>query len=191
MLNNKIKIMKTIIYLLAIPFIISCCSKSDDEIVTPAPVDQLPPATSIGANKIGCLVNGQVFLPHEKKPFGSPNITCFYQYVNGGYQFSLGFSNDQQTNSLRGVNIASHNLALKQGDVYPLINDNGNSAFASYYKFNDSQYFTNNLVIGELKISKLDQINSIISGTFWFDGINENGIKIEIREGRFDMQFTQ
>ncbi len=42
---------------------------------------------------------------------------------------------------------------------------------------------------GELKITKLNTQQRIISGTFWFDAIL-SGEKIEIREGRFDMRYV-
>ncbi|MFC5981116.1 hypothetical protein [Flavobacterium salmonis] len=44
---------------------------------------------------------------------------------------------------------------------------------------------------GELKITKLDFTNNIVSGTFWFDVKDDKGVLHQIREGRFDMQFTQ
>ena len=187
----KSKIMKKVIITILSAFLLNSCTKDEIESITSNPTpDALPPATTVGANKVGCLVNGVVFLPHQRNTFGSPVVTCFYQFVNNGHHFSLGFSNDQLTN-IRGVNIASHNLELQQGNTYQLVNDNGNSAFGSYYNVGDSQYFTTNIVTGELKITKLDQVNAIISGTFWFDGINSNGIKTEVREGRFDMEYTQ
>lgn len=41
---------------------------------------------------------------------------------------------------------------------------------------------------GELKISKLT--STIVSGTFWYDIIDYQGNLHQIREGRFDMQYT-
>ena len=103
--------MKKIILIL-FSFLLVSCSK-DNPFETPTTPDQLPPATTVGANTVGCLVNGEVFLPHKNNPFGSSPTTCFYQFVNGAYHFSLGFSNDQRTR-LRGVNVASHNIVLQQ-----------------------------------------------------------------------------
>ncbi|MFN3908227.1 MAG: hypothetical protein ACK4JX_04270 [Flavobacterium sp.] len=68
------------LFLLLLTLSLSCCSKDDDQ--PKNPVDQLPPATQVGANKVGCLVNGEVFLPKGSNPFGPPLITCFYQFVN-------------------------------------------------------------------------------------------------------------
>jgi hypothetical protein len=175
-------------FLLLLTTLTLSCSKDDD---TPTnPVDQLPPATQTGTNRVGCLVNGEIFLPKGSNPLGPPLVTCFYQYVNNTWYFSLGYSNNQQTN-LRGINIASRGIELQQGQTYNLVLQSDSSCFATYYNFSEtSDYVTNNTITGQLKITKLDQVNNIISGTFWFDAVNSNGVKVEIREGRFDMQYS-
>jgi len=43
---------------------------------------------------------------------------------------------------------------------------------------------------GKLIITRFDPENFIISGTFSFSIIDENGDNIEITEGRFDMNYT-
>ena len=55
--------------------------------------------------------------------------------------------------------------------------------------YSSNQFYTTNLLNGELKITKLNTQQRIISGTFWFDAIL-SGEKIEIREGRFDMRYV-
>lgn len=52
-------------------------------------------------------------------------------------------------------------------------------------------YKTSETQTGELKITKLDYDNHIVSGTFWFDVKDSNGVVHEIRDGRFDVQFTE
>ena len=180
--------MKKIIIIL-FSFLLVSCSK-DNPFETPSTPDQLPPATMVGANTVGCLVNGEVLLPKGGRLFGPPIVTCFYQFVNNQYHFSLGFSNNLQTH-LRGVNVASHNIVLQQGQIYPLILESNNSVFGTYYDFmQQSDFNTSNSGGGELIITKLDQANFIISGTFWFNAISSNGEIIHITEGRFDMQYT-
>ncbi len=170
----------------------SCCSKSENSSTPIAPVDQLPPATQTGANTVGCLVNGQVFLPYQSNPFGSPAVVCFYQFLNGNYVFSLGFSNNKIANGLRNVKVSTRSITLQQGQSYQLKLNNGNSAFAAYLDFaQTSDYLTNDITLGELKITRLDETNAIISGTFWYDAVNSVGTKVEVREGRFDMQYSQ
>ena len=185
--------MKHFFLLLLSTITLSCCSKDDN---TPTnPVDQLPPTTQTGANKVGCLVNGEVFLPKGSNPLGNPILTCFYQYVNNDWQFGLGFSNNQNS-MIRNISIGLNNYELNQNITIILKKNNGNVLNNSHANFtinaggNGLGYVTNDIYKGELKITKLDQVNNIISGTFWFDAVNSNGVKIEIREGRFDMQYS-
>jgi hypothetical protein len=90
---------------------------------------------------------------------------------------------------------------LEEGSIYPLISNENENIQATYefWEANDNgvgyktiyTYNTNNEVSGELKIVKLDTENQIISGTFWFDCKEVNTGKIaEIREGRFDINYT-
>lgn len=52
-------------------------------------------------------------------------------------------------------------------------------------------YGTTDQVTGQLTITKLDPEKAIISGTFWFDAVRlSDGEKVQIREGRFDMEYT-
>lgn len=135
------------------------CSK--DNPVIEDPLANLPPETQTGANKVGCLVNGKVLLPPGSNPFGPPVVTCFYQNLNNQYQFSMGFSNNQNQH-LRVINVASRNIEFLQGQIYQLREDNGNNAFAGYLDFSqNSDYLTTNISTGELKITKLDQTNAI------------------------------
>ncbi len=183
--------MKKLILLFITVFTLSCCSKSENSSTPVAPIDQLPPATQTGANKVGCLVNGQVFLPYQSNPFGVPSVTCSYQFVNNNYEFGFGIRNDKMSEA-RGITILTNKLEFIQGQTYLLKQEEiTNSSFA-YYKIGFSNGFgTNTINTGELKITRLDETNAIISGTFWFDAVNSIGTKVEVREGRFDMQYSQ
>ena len=178
-------------YLILILFFLSACScgrNSDDN----STQNTLPPATQTGANTIGCLVNGEVFLPHQNNPTGPSATHCHYQFVNNEWNFSLGYFNDKQ-NPLRSIGIFGNGIKLHSNIIYPLGKNNGigNASLYGYYGKNGTpSFYTDNISTGELKITKLDSINYIISGTFWFDAINSNGQKVQIRDGRFDMQYT-
>ena len=70
------------------------------------------------------------------------------------------------------------------------------NAFGQLSNLNDNNgvyqvNYTNNLNTGELKITKLDFTNNIVSGTFWFDVKDNQNVVHQIRDGRFDMKFTQ
>ncbi|WP_366518820.1 DUF6252 family protein [uncultured Winogradskyella sp.] len=59
------------------------------------------------------------------------------------------------------------------------------------YLYNGDIFDTDHENSGQLTITHLDLNNQTVSGTFFFDVIDQNGDLRQIREGRFDMQFTQ
>jgi hypothetical protein len=162
------------------------------------PADELPPETQTGANTFGCLVNGQVFKPGGAALSGG-SLNCNYQYlgsgINGGYYFVLSGTRKVGEN-LSSIGLYTDSLKINEGDKLQLKVRQKNKASADYFKsltattfelFNtDGASYT-----GELWIKKLDTLNQIVSGTFWFDSVNANGQKAEIREGRFDVHYTR
>jgi len=154
------------------------CKKNDTE-------PQLPPVTQTGENTFGCLVNGEVWLPQKGMmvpPYGTSNnqnldkrwmIDCVNQY---------------------GTIL----LTICQDSVL-----NGSSTFSnedlcSFAKFIDRStdeslnYITDGDTFnGKVTILKFDTEEEIIAGTFWFDAVSDNGQQIQIRDGRFDLKFTE
>ncbi|UUV22122.1 DUF6252 family protein [Paenimyroides aestuarii] len=186
--------MKKIFLLFAVALLIIACYK-DDEAPQPTPepteIEKLPPATQTGANKVGCLVNGKAFLP-EGQLTGSSNPYCGYFHDAFSLVFNVVKNNDNITaNGTESVVVYSSNTFLEEGNTYVLQAENSDHS-GGYRVFdrNDYQFYdTNDEYIGELHITKLDKTNNVISGTFWFDAVNEQSKKVEIREGRFDMVF--
>ena len=182
--------MKNLILLFTIIITLSCCNKDDEQPKTE--LEKLPPATQTGANTAGCLVNGVAFLPKGYFPTG--NLFCFYQ---DGENFSLSIGERTITGSndvIKTISIGSLNQNLHNniGVAFPLTNYGPNSKYGVYNI--DAQaapslnfYSTNSSVTGELKITYYNFNPAIISGTFWFDAINSNGQKVEVRNGRFDV----
>jgi hypothetical protein len=182
--------MKHLFLTLFLGFLAISCHRFSGTDESINPVDQLPPATTTGANTIGCLVNGAVMLPHQNNPLGSPSKTCFYQFVNNEWNFSLGFSNDK-SNYIKDVNVFAKGILLVQGNIYPLKLNQNPGFWGHYAKATGSpDFFTDNINIGEIKINKVDMQHNIISGTLWFDAVNSNGEKVQIRDGRFDFTYT-
>ena len=176
--------MKNLLILILLTTSLSCCSNDDSG-------DSLPPETQTGANTVGCLVDGKVFLPHQEGI--NPSINCFYQFVDGEFFFSMNFADLRGVTNERVV-IQTFRLALEEGRIYNL--DKSTSKDGDYtggggvYEVSASnRYFTNDIKKGELTITRVDLQNSIISGTFWFDAINQKGEIVEIREGRFDWNY--
>jgi len=184
--------MKNLILILLTAVSLSCCSKDDDK-----SSNQLPPATTTGANTAGCLVNGQVFLRKGNSQFG-PTLSCFYQQDQSGYHFGLSIV-EKGSNENKSVNISANPLQLIENTTYNLAQqtNNGSSYISNFGEFwitsnivNAIQYTTTATVTGELKITKLDTQQKIISGTFWYDAINSGGEKVQVRDGRFDMRYV-
>ena len=175
--------MKNLFFLILLLNVLCCCIKDSNSSNA-----QLPPETQTGANTVGCLVNGKVFLPFAEGI--NAEVNCFYQLVGGKYYFTMAFS-DLRGNSIETVNLFTANINLQLGQTYTLnqkytpVEGGG----AEYYQNLSNKFSTNNLQTGELKITKLDPSKSIISGTFWFDAVNATGEKVEIRSGRFDWKY--
>lgn len=179
--------MKNLILLFALTLTLSCCNKDDNPFLSK---DQLPAETQTGANTVGCLINGQVYLPSQSG-INSP-INCQYEYINNEFFFIMSFSDDK--NSGPNVSVQTLRINLSQGETYILNKnsiDNGDftGGGGAYRLSSTNKYYTNAIKTGELKITRVDLSNSIISGTFWFDAINSNGEIVQIRSGRFDWNY--
>lgn len=161
------------------------CNNDDDQ--PQNPIDQLPLATQTGENTFGCLLDGEVFIPGG----GTNPLDSVYQFVNGGYYFSVQGNKRNSENNLLTISIGVLNIELIQGTTYQLLENEDGNATASFLISTLSNYTSINNS-GELTITKLDTENQIISGVFWFDVIHPVTVEIaEIREGRFDMEYTQ
>lgn len=186
--------MKKLLLIVAVFTVFLSCKKDDDPTLEPqiSEIDKLPPATQIGKNTIGCLVNGKAFLPSGKAP-NSNNTYFGYYHDNLALVFSI-FRHENHTTMLGSETIALYNsdTILEEGNTYLLKASKSNHS-AIYTHVTDlvysDDYETTNDYIGELHITKLDKEKFFMSGTFWFDAVNEKGKKVEIREGRFDMHF--
>jgi len=175
--------MKHLLLILFSSLLLINCKKPETPI---AEIDKLPPATHTGANTFGCLLDGQAFIPAG----GTNPIDCEYQFVNGGYYFALqGNKRDSANNSLF-LALSTKNVQIFANQTYILKENIEGNAYGTY-GFSAIFSRTNSIQTGELKITKLDTQNQIVSGTFWFDVKDHNGVIHQIRDGRFDMQYTQ
>jgi hypothetical protein len=178
--------MKKLFLFLFAALILCSCDKDDDKPKTE--LEKLPPATQIGAKTFGCLLDGVAFVPTKS------NGSSFYQYVNG-YYFSLQ-GDIYPKNQIITLGTSTHNLKIEEGKTYILQAKIDGNATGNYY-FGDDITGVNELVRttdiekGEMTITKLDFTKNIVSGTFWYDIKDGKGVIHQIREGRFDMPFTQ
>jgi len=165
-----------------------------------AEIDKLPSKTQIGADTFGCLVDGKALLPRSNgwAPGCGSILQCNYQYINSGnlngYYLTLGVT-DKKTypNAIHMVMLRADNIELETKTyVLDEYNIPGKLCGQFFIISNavENTYTTNQTLKGELTITFFDPINKIVSGTFWFDAVNKNGEKVEVREGRFDVHYT-
>jgi len=154
---------------------------------------QLPPETQTGANTFGCLVDGKLFLP-KGDPFGGPVIKAQYQYVNGKQGFAISARHSEgETGQVIGIGGDSIAITVRP---YELTTRNVSGKLSGKYTFSKvttlgNYYYTNEIQRGQIFIKHFDEINQIVSGTFWFDAIDSTTEKIiQIREGRFDLPYV-
>ncbi|WP_304067363.1 DUF6252 family protein [Pedobacter glucosidilyticus] len=150
-------------------------------------IDALPAATQEGRNTFGCLVNGEVF--SLKRQGLGPLFQCYYtNYQQEGYYFKLSAYSDNKGYD-KTIVLSSDSLKLEENKIYNLGLPNILGDTAAEYIYTTPNFYIVKDKRGQLKITKLDEIKRIISGTFWFDAVNEAGEKVEVREGRFDMKY--
>ncbi len=173
--------MKNLLFLILTVLTLTSCDKDDNKPKTE--LEKLPPATQTGARTFGCLLDGVAFIP------GNENLAkdCVYQYVNG-YYFSLQGTTYVNKESFR-LGLSTDNLKIEEGKTYTLQNKIDGNASGKY--FDDFGNYTTLTEKGEMTITKLDLTKNIVSGTFFYDIKDSNGILHKITNGRFDMSFTQ
>lgn len=177
--------MKKLLIIFTIIYILIGCDKDDAPKPIIFPVQLLPAATQVGANTFGCLLDGQVFIPGN-----APNpLDAQYQLINGEYFFGIDAARRFGSNNFIALGMGTNNLPIVAGTTYQLLEWENGKANGGYF-LNTSTTYTSSLNTGQMKITKLDTVNQIVSGTFWYDIIDNQGVKHEIREGRFDTRFT-
>lgn len=171
------------LFVLAICFSLSGMQCEKDQV--------LPAATQTGKNTFGYKINGEIVVPKKGWTPGLPlsqKATYYYNVATNSY--------DVLINSVHTANYPHQYLSISTNDIhleektYDIGEKNLPNVFYANYSFTDSPtYATSAQAKGQINITHFDEINKIISGTFWFDALDPNGVKVEIREGRFDLKF--
>jgi len=183
-----------LLFILSFALLSSSCKKHVIQ-----PVNQLsllPPATQTGANTFGCLVNGQAFVPKNRSILQGPDLQCNYIYTAGGYHLTVAGGNKSSNGNITDIIVGTDSLAIAEGETLHFNTFVSGNAQASYtlYSFDNTrgdQYATNNTVSGQLVITKLDPTKQIVSGTFYFNAVNNKGDSVKVTDGRFDMPYTR
>ena len=169
-----------VIFLISLAFV--QCNKKEEQIL--APDHELPPATTIGASKIGCLVNGK---PWRPQPFLCG--FCFYGFLEIIYDRNrnvLTF-HTEGIDKLNKMDNTIHFTIDSPKLGNNIINYSESIFYNSLKEQNGSYYELHTAKPHNLVLTKVDSVNRIISGTFEFTGINKK-LKdtVSVTYGRFD-----
>jgi hypothetical protein len=177
--------------LILITLFLLSCSNEDDS---------LTKINNDGTGGISCTINGKI-LRSKGLPYGNPKE--YFGFANDGdiFYFAVGFHNRSSAGVYKNIRVQVYDVAYQnpltleklslEGNTYQLGEYGDPNLYGQYKTFglymNDHVlYNTKNIMNGEITITHHDIENYVISGTFWYDAINENGEIIKVRNGRFD-----
>jgi hypothetical protein len=147
----------------------------------------LPNATQTGANIFACLKNGEPWISKTTSYDMGANIS--------DTSFGVGGRRSPSSISSEMFSIGVTDDKIAQGSVYRL-SDTARH-FARYDGINVSCFTPTGgygsvsvkAYDGELKLTKVDTIKKILSGTFWFNVKTDYCDTMKITEGRFDIRY--
>jgi hypothetical protein len=155
----------------------------------------LPPETQSGAMTVGFKINGHIVVPRDHHRH--PGLFYRYGYMGpqqgGGWHLYLSVRNWVSYPS-EGIDIQSDSLLLQEGGTYPFIlgpnNEQVIGTVSAFCEYNDKYYAKLLTDSGELHITKSDEQNRILSGTFFFTATDiSSGEKVSVTDGRFDIRY--
>jgi hypothetical protein len=173
------RLLKIIGFSFLVLFSISCSNENQI---------QLPPATEEGKDILGCFVNGNVFIAQGGFIGGVEDLGMSISEES----FNLaGTAYGDDTNVDGNLYIYVINQDVRNKIDQEITLNNKSTEVGYFIDSSGKEYYTGaDKFTGKLKISKLDTIKEIVSGTFWFDAVSNDGDIVEIRDGRFDILFT-
>lgn len=163
----------------------SSCKKDNKYYPDPPAVlpDSLPPITTEGNNTFGCLVNDSLWLPYGLFQF-DVHFENGMLYLNS--EKSLLFFDAYSSITIK----STHNTISKIGKYKIQSFDQDKMQVGGDYYIDRLNYYTDDTYIGELEILRLDTINKIVSGTFYFSAKSKYSTDtVKVSKGRFDVRF--
>jgi hypothetical protein len=178
------------------------CSKDNS---TPTVTDQLPAATTTGANTAGCIINGNILIPKNGSasfigtPYGLELIKGNNFWPDKNDYWQLEIANNKDVDNNFGLVLWVKNMSTGNGD-YIINQSNGeldsngpssNQIIAGVKKNGINKTYYSSVNSGVIKITRSDLSVgvSIYSGTFnctLYNKDNPSDI-IQVSDGRFDI----
>ncbi len=153
--------------------------------------ETLTKATQIGANTFSCKVNGVIHIPNNEA-FGARAISTSLSKnenpISYNIQILTNFSRKEPSE-----NVYLTIYKVNEIGVYKM--SGSEFRFGTYILgipngLGGIKYTSKTFNDGEVNITKLDLVNRIVSGTFWFEATIDNNPneKVSITDGRFDLK---
>ena len=166
------------------------CKKQSNNNTDDTNVPGLPPATQIGANTFGCLVNGVPWVPQGFG--GTTNLSIDYDP-----EFNYGIFNISAESIVSQSNFSTIGISIRDSLNYmkaPLqLNLSNNSLYGVFYSDENCfiTYFDTTVIRkGTLILTTYDKTKGVIAGKFdailFKVGCTDT---IRITKGRFDFKF--
>lgn len=175
---------KIIIACLAVALFASCKKE----------VTELPAITQTGAHTFGAKVDGSLFVPQGFGPIPDDDILVARFLPDGSLYINA-------RNFASSPNEKEFELFIKAVNgpgTYPLNSStSGNPSTAASYGYYvkrnltpENEWITTPTYTGSVTITKVDNVNKFVSGTFQFNAINMYGTPqpLSVTEGRFDVK---
>ncbi|MCK4664293.1 MAG: hypothetical protein KAT68_15600 [Bacteroidales bacterium] len=159
--------------------------------------DELPKKTQEGENTFGMLVDGIEWIPDNPGIFSHGNSKPFSVYYTDYSTLEIsaeGKGYIYLTTEIKDTgNYFLNTLFFK---IIPDSLQNNDSIFFEYQtRFIKGSneydpYFLKDSLNSNINITKFDTVNQIVSGTFNITLFNKTNEKLEITEGRFDINYN-
>ena len=152
--------------------------------------DQLPPITQIGANTFGCLVNGKVYIPKGFSGTGAANPKISFDFYNGNNIFSINTYQYEDNNPAGFLSISVFDSIIDAGEYEVSNNMNFSVGWSKVlYRCFTPVADTTVKKKGSVTITRFDNLNRVISGTFNCQFKGTLCDTVYITQGRFDFKF--
>ena len=155
-------------------------------------VKELPAATQNGANTFGAKVNGVLWAPQGFGPLPANDIL---EARMSGHDITINARNfssspNETEFQLTIFNVTAPGTYLLNTDV---VHPNGTASYGYYVKRNmtpQNEWLTSSTYTGSVTITRIDDVNMIVSGTFQFNALNIYNAPepMTVTEGRFDLK---
>lgn len=177
--------MKNFILLSILVAGLAACSKK---------VEELPPATTTGANTFGASVKGALWTPRGKGII--PTAPILEANFAGNNSYIINARNFGSTPNESEIELFLYNVTAPGTYALNTSTSSGVNAIASYGLYIERKvspignWITDPQHTGSITVTRLDPVAKIISGTFYFTGKDIMGTAgpVTVTEGRFDVK---